>query len=83
MEDLGVKIEVVIESKEDFSRDVLKSETCSLKIRELDVEVGPYALGGRFTTIEGLLKAMRDQLADSSAMFRDSADKNDTDRLEK
>lgn len=83
IEEKGVKIEVVIESKDDFSRDVLKSENCSLSIRELEVEVGPYALGGRFTTIEGLLTAMRDQLSDNSAMFKDSADQSDTDRLDR
>lgn len=81
IEEMGVKFEIVIESKDDFSRDVLKSETCSLSIREMDVEVGPYALGGRFTTIEGLLIAMRDQLSENSHMFQDSANQNDTDRL--
>ena len=70
----GVHIEVDVNGRTDFSRDVLKSETCDLKIPELDLEVGPHALGGRFTTVEGLLVAMKDQLNDSgfSHMFRDS-----------
>ncbi|XP_063905343.1 zinc finger protein ZPR1 [Zophobas morio] len=70
----GVHIEVDVNGRADFSRDVLKSETCDLKIPELDLEVGPHALGGRFTTVEGLLVAMKDQLNDSgfSHMFRDS-----------
>lgn len=83
IEEKGVKIEVKISSREDFSRDVLKSETCDLKIRELDIEVGPSALGGRFTTIEGILTAMRDQLTENSAIFRDSADTNSQERFDK
>lgn len=83
IEDKGVKFEVIVESRDDFSRDVLKSDTCSLKIRELDVEVGPYALSGRFTTIEGLLTAMKDQLSENSAMFKDSAEAGDTERMDR
>lgn len=83
IEEKGVKIEVKITSREDFSRDVLKSETCHLAIRELDVDVGPSALGGRFTTVEGILTAMRDQLSENSAIFGDSNDKDNNDRLEK
>lgn len=83
IEEKGVKIEVKVTSRDDFSRDVLKSETCELKIRELDVEVGPSALGGRFTTVEGILTAMRDQLSENSAIFRDSADRNSHDRFDK
>lgn len=82
IEEKGVKIEVKVTSRDDFSRDVLNSENCHLAIRELEVEVGPSALGGRFTTVEGLLMAMRDQLAEKSAMFGDSADHDSQDRLD-
>jgi zinc finger protein len=82
IEEKGIKIEVHINSRDDFSRDVLKSEFCSLALRELDVEVGSNALGGRFTTVEGVLTAMRDQLAESSAMFGDSADRECQNRLD-
>lgn len=82
IEEKGLKIEVKVTSRDDFSRDVLKSDSCHVAIRELDVEVGPSALGGRFTTIEGLLTAMRDQLAEKSAMFGDSADRNCQNRLD-
>lgn len=82
IEEKGVKIEVRVASREDFSRDVLNSENCHLKIRELDVEVGPSALGGRFTTVEGLLTAMRDQLSENSAMFGDSSDRDCRNRLQ-
>lgn len=66
-----------------MTRDVLKSDTCSLRIPELDVEVGPYALAGRFTTVEGLLQAARSQLEEQSAFFfGDSAEGGVKQRLE-
>lgn len=58
----GVKITLRITDPIDISRDVLKSETCSMSIPELDFEVGAGTLGGKFTTLEGLLGAMKDQL---------------------
>ncbi|CAO1441283.1 unnamed protein product [Diamesa serratosioi] len=81
IEEKGVRIEVIVNGREDFSRDVLKSENCHVELRELDVEVGPSTLGGRFTTVEGLLTAMRDQLSQNSAMFSDSSDRESQDRL--
>lgn len=82
IEPQGVKIEVEITGKEDFSRDLLKSETCYMKIPELDLEVGPTTLGGRFTTVEGIISAVKDQLATSTAMTGDSADASITYRME-
>lgn len=72
VEDKGVKFEVRVASKDDFSRDVLKSETCNMEIPELDLEVGGRALGGRFTTTEGLLRATLQQLADAPGATGDA-----------
>uniref|UniRef100_A0A182NCV7 Zinc finger protein ZPR1 n=1 Tax=Anopheles dirus TaxID=7168 RepID=A0A182NCV7_9DIPT len=83
IEEQGVKIEVTVRGRIDFARDVLKSESCSLYIRELECEVGAGALGGRFTTIEGLLMAMREQLVESTGMFMDSNDKETKERMDK
>lgn len=74
IEQKGIRFEVRINSNEDLNRDVLKSETCSLTIPELDCAVGPSALGGRFTTVEGILTAMKEQLAGNDVMFHDSSD---------
>lgn len=60
--DKGVKITLRITDAIDMSRDVLKSDTCSLFIPELDFEVGAGTLGGKFTTLEGLLETIKDQL---------------------
>ncbi|XP_037807589.1 zinc finger protein ZPR1 [Lucilia sericata] len=82
IEEKGTRFEVRIESNEDLTRDVLKSETCSLTIPELDCAVGPSALGGRFTTVEGILTAMKDQLAGNDVMFHDSSDEASKQRFQ-
>lgn len=81
IEDKGVRFELRIASKEDFSRDVLKSETCSMEIPELDLEVGGRALGGRFTTAEGLISATAAQLRDCPGAIGDAPGVN-RDRLD-
>ena len=50
----------------DLSRDVLKSETCAILIPELEFEMGGHALGGRFTTIEGLMDNMLESVEQNS-----------------
>ncbi|KPJ17507.1 Zinc finger protein ZPR1 [Papilio machaon] len=72
IEDKGVKYEVRIASRDDFSRDILKSETCSMSIPELDFEVGGRALGGRFSTPEGLLQAAVQQLREAPGLMGDA-----------
>lgn len=54
-------------------------------IPELELEVGPYGLGGRFTTIEGLLVSVKDQLSDPlySHMFGDSEAPDKQKKLKK
>ena len=58
----GERITLKFERPEDLSRDILKSETAALKSPELGLEVQPGTLGGRFTTVEGLLRQVKDQL---------------------
>ncbi|KAH6562353.1 hypothetical protein BASA62_009197 [Batrachochytrium salamandrivorans] len=53
--ELGKKITLLVTDIEDLSRDILKSETCNLSIPEIDLELGTGTLGGRFTTVEGIL----------------------------
>ena len=60
--DKGQRITLQVQNTADLSRDILKSETCALKSPELGLEVQPGTLGGRFTTVEGLLTQVRDQL---------------------
>ncbi|WEW56886.1 nucleolar zinc-finger protein [Emydomyces testavorans] len=58
----GRRITLKVENVEDLSRDILKSDTCAVASEELDLSVQPGTLGGRFTTVEGLLTQVRDQL---------------------
>jgi len=81
IESQGVRIEVTVTGKEDFSRDVLKSETCNLEIPELELEAGPAVLGGRFTTIEGIITAMKEQLCSCTAITGDSSDMETAERM--
>ncbi|CAG8648783.1 24805_t:CDS:2, partial [Gigaspora rosea] len=58
----GKKITLKMEEIEDLSRDILKSETCSLLIPEIELELRSGTLGGRFTTVEGLLRQVYEEL---------------------
>lgn len=82
IEDQGVRIEVTVTGKDDFDRDLLKSETCDMEIPELELEVGPATLGGRFTTVEGVIAAMKEQLSTSTAFTGDTSDSETVERIE-
>lgn len=58
----GEKITLQVDDDIDLARDILKSETCGLECPELSLEVNPGTLGGRFTTVEGLLTQVRNDL---------------------
>lgn len=58
----GRRVTLEIVEKDDLTRDMLKSETCSLSFPELNLDLAPGTLGGRFTTIEGLLEQVYEQL---------------------
>ena len=61
----GKRIWLDVKNPVDLKRDILKSETCELKIPECKIEVVPGTMGGRFTTVEGLLTHIRDDLHSS------------------
>uniref|UniRef100_A0A131Y240 Putative c4-type zn-finger protein n=1 Tax=Ixodes ricinus TaxID=34613 RepID=A0A131Y240_IXORI len=74
IEPLGVRLELRVSGPADLARDVLKSETCSLRVPELDLDAGQGVVAGRFTTVEGLLEEMRAQLSRENPFFQgDSA----------
>lgn len=70
----GRKISLKVIESDDLSRDVLKSESCGLSIPEIELDLEPGTLGGRFTTVEGLLNIIHDELkANMSFASGDSA----------
>lgn len=83
IEEYGVKIQVKVHNRDDFSRDVLKSETCNVYIPELDCDVGSAAVGGRFTTVEGLMNSLKEVLCENGAIFQDSADDETRKKFDK
>jgi len=82
IEPKGKKITLKVHNTTDLSRDVLKSETCSIAIPELKFEMGGYALGGRFTTLEGLLTNIVDQVRDNPMMGAMATATGDSAQLE-
>lgn len=59
---MGHRITLRVDNQVDLSRDVLKSDSCAMHCEELDLSVAGSTLGSKFTTIEGLLTEVRDQL---------------------
>ena len=58
----GKRTWLQVKGPEDLRRDILKSESCMLKIEEFGIEVVPGTMGGRFTTVEGIITQIRDDL---------------------
>ena len=75
----GKRIWLFVKDAKDLRRDILKSETCLLKIPECRVEVTPGTMGGKFTTVEGLVTQIRDDLKGS--IFDTGEDDVSTDSM--
>jgi zinc finger protein len=66
-----------VKGEEDLSRDVLKSEEASICIPEIGLEITQGSMGGKFTTIEGLLRSLHEQLSMTNKFtLGDSVDKS-------
>jgi len=77
----GKKITLNVTDPDDMTRDILKSETCSISIPELDLELTEGTLGGKFTTIEGILEAVHQELYNTSFHTGDSSESVNQDAL--
>ncbi|KAG1779475.1 ZPR1 zinc-finger domain-containing protein [Suillus placidus] len=62
--ELGKRITLKVEDIDDLDRDILKSDTSSLSIPEIDLVLHPGTLGGRFTTLEGILDQVYEELTE-------------------
>ncbi|CAM9328873.1 unnamed protein product [Ectocarpus sp. 12 AP-2014] len=56
-------------SKDDFRRDVLKSDTAVLEIPQLELVMEMGTLGSMYTTVEGLLQKARTSLVEGNPFF--------------
>lgn len=79
---LGTRITFHITDPSDMTRDLLKSETCSIEIPELEFELGMAVLGGKFTTLEGLLKDIRDLVTKNPFTLGDSFSPDQAQKLQ-
>ncbi|TRY71639.1 hypothetical protein TCAL_05293, partial [Tigriopus californicus] len=87
IEPQGTKITLKVTDPTDLSRDVLKAETCNVALPDLDFEIGGFALGGRFTTLEGLLQNILEKVEDNpflgtASSTGDSTTKETQNRLQ-
>eukprot|EP00934_Nitzschia_sp_Nitz4_P009094 Nitzschia sp. Nitz4//scaffold3_size479765//313073//314488//NITZ4_000129-RA/size479765-processed-gene-1.309-mRNA-1//-1//CDS//3329550845//9084//frame0 len=63
---LGSKLALVVNGPEDLNREVLKSDSAGVVIPDIDLELDGGGLGGLYTTVEGLLDKIFQQLSDSN-----------------
>ncbi|KAG8807592.1 nucleolar zinc-finger protein [Serendipita sp. 399] len=77
MSDRGKRITLKVEDSDDLSRDILKSDSCGLQIPEIDLVLTAGTLGGRFTTIEGILDQVYDELSGKLFASGDAATKEE------
>ncbi|XP_040832925.1 zinc finger protein ZPR1 isoform X2 [Ochotona curzoniae] len=82
VEPLGTRITLHITDPSDMTRDLLKSETCSVEIPELEFELGMAVLGGKFTTLEGLLKDIRELVTKNPFTLGDSSNPGQAEKLQ-
>lgn len=71
----GRKITLKVDDPDDLSRDILKSESCGMHIPELNLDLVQGTLGGRFTTLEGILRLVYEEL--ESRVFNEQHDSMD------
>eukprot|EP00658_Telonema_sp_P-2_P006995 TRINITY_DN12617_c0_g1_i4.p1 TRINITY_DN12617_c0_g1~~TRINITY_DN12617_c0_g1_i4.p1 ORF type:complete len:551 (+),score=123.41 TRINITY_DN12617_c0_g1_i4:88-1740(+) len=74
---LGRKCTLTVDCEEDLGRGVIKSHSAEIEIPEIELGMVPGTLGGVFTTVEGLLQKIRDQLYDTNP-FGEVGDGRDT-----
>ncbi|KAK6266336.1 hypothetical protein QUC31_017173 [Theobroma cacao] len=58
----GKRIILRVKNINDLSRDVIKSDTASVRVPELDLELASGTLGGIVTTVEGLITKISESL---------------------
>lgn len=71
----GTKCTVIINTAEDMGREVLKSDTAGVAIPELELELDEGSLNGMYTTVEGLMQKLYDNLVEANP-FGDSKAKH-------
>ena len=68
------KITLTVSDPDDLNRDVFKSDTAKVSIKEFDFEMMPGSLGSFYTTVEGLLGLLIDRLETANPFKGDSSE---------
>ncbi|KAJ1290582.1 hypothetical protein BS78_02G255000 [Paspalum vaginatum] len=87
----GKKITLRVQNAKDLTRDVIKSDSASVKVPELELELTSGTLGGMVTTVEGLIvkicealeRILGFQLGDSTIEWRKKKWQDFKERLSK
>jgi len=77
----GKKITLRVDNQIDLSRDVLKSESATLIIPEIDLNVQYGSMGGKFTTVEGVLNNIKDDMSKNPFVVGDSSSQTAKERF--
>jgi zinc finger protein len=67
--EFGKRLILPVRNEDDLKRDVFKSDSASLSIPEIDFELSIGTLGGVYTTVEGLLVKVSDNLKENGLFF--------------
>jgi zinc finger protein len=70
----------MVYSMQDLGRDVIKGDTASVEIPELDLELAQGSLGGLYSTVEGMLALVRDKLEEIDPLGAGGGDSLDVAR---
>ncbi|RWS11630.1 zinc finger protein ZPR1-like protein [Dinothrombium tinctorium] len=83
IEEKGVRITKKIQNEDDLKLDVVRSDTCTILIPEIELEVS-FSSNGRYTTVEGVIENIKEQLRESNPFVSgDSAAIDMQQKLEK
>ena len=66
--------------EEDLGRDVIKGDTASVEIPELELALDQGSLGGMYSTVEGLLNTIKDRLEEIDPLGVQGGDSLDVGR---
>lgn len=70
--DKGKKITLIANCEDDLKRDIFKSESARLMIPEAELELDYGTLGGKYTTVEGLLENIIENFKKNNPFMGDS-----------
>jgi len=62
----GTSMKLLVSTKRDLEREVLKSDTAGIEIPEIQMEMNEGGLNGVYTTVEGLLDKLHKRLSEAN-----------------